>query len=273
MKEMKDFLSKRKLLHQKSNTNINYIDSCFLTTNIVFQKAILGDERWFDGNGLGYIAHQAKVAYTDSKGIIRRYPDNYGKLPGSNPDETKQYNNPNHVSRDNSMGMAMMTGYFGYKNEVRAFMWNILKRGSFFQNTHTVTGEKKMLPDFCGPEHWAVLIRSGFSKGMLLLLYPVILVLDFFYMLSYLWHVAQSYYDPTHSSTVLHMLSGVLMCRETVQTPFSYIAEYCFINFRKPVPGYEDKESIVSALKYYSRFTFDPPIYLVGARVLEKIRV
>ncbi len=69
------------------------------------------------------------------------------------------------------------------------------------------------------------------------------------------------------------MLSGVLFCRETVQTPFSYLAEKIFLNYRNQVPGYEHKESIVSAMKYYSRKSYDPPIQDLVARVVKKLRV
>lgn len=271
MKKIKDFLDKRQYLIQKSDSKINCIDSNFLTTNIALQKFYLG-ENWVNGDDLILVSKSILKDYSDRYGVIRRYYENFDKLLGSNPEETKRYKNPNHVSRDNSMGYLMLSGHIGKKGFVRQFIINMLKRGSFFQNTHTVKGEKKLVPDFCGPSQYALLLRAGLPQPLLILLYPLLLIVDFFYLLSYTFHVLQSWYDPTHTSTVPHMLSGVLTCRSTIQTPFSYLAEKVFINYRKQVPNYEDKEPIVSALKYYSRKPYDPPIYLVGERVLRRLR-
>ena len=175
MKEMKHFLDHKGYLFQRDGHKFNYIDSNFLTTNCIFQKAVLGDLGWYNGRVLSTIATRARDDYSESKGVIRRYHSNFDKILGANPEETRRYTDPNHVSRDNSMGYLMMCGYFGYKSTVRSFMYHTLTRGSFFQNTHTVKGEKKALADFCGPEQWAVLVRAGFPKWVLLLFYPVVL--------------------------------------------------------------------------------------------------
>jgi hypothetical protein len=180
--------------------------------------------------------------------------------------------NPNHVSRDNSMGYIMMLGKFGYHEDVRKILLNIVKRGSFFQNTHTVKGERKLLPDLCGPEQYSVILRASTQKKYLLLLYPLILLLDFFFMLSILIHVVKSHYDPSHTSTINHELSAVLQAKDTVQTPFSWIAEKLFLNYRLPMIGYPDKENLVSCMKYYSRSSYDPPVYEITARVVEYLR-
>lgn len=272
MKDIKNYMDKKSYIIQKSNSKINMIDSNFLTTNAIFQKAVIGDENWFNNNGISYMAHQARLDYRESQGVIRRYYENYGKLTGANPEETRIYTNPDHVSRDNSMGYLMMCGYFGFRKDVRTFLWNTIKRGSLFQNRITVKGEPKSLADFCGLEHYAVLLRAAFPKSVLLLMYPLFLVLDFFFFLSYLWHVIQSKYDATYASTVHHMLSGLLMCKVTVQTPFSKAAELVFLNCRDQVDGFEDKEPVVSAMKYYSRQNYDPPVYILTSEVVKWMR-
>lgn len=268
---MKNYLDKKGFLIQKSDKRINCIDSNFLTTNIAFQKLYLG-EQWVNEYSPLDISKKALKAYSDQYGVIRRYYENFDTLLGANPEETARYTNPNHVSRDNSMGYMMLSGHVGEKGFVRSFLWKTIKRFSFFQNTHTVKGEKKIVPDFCGPSQYAILLRAALPKFLLVLLYPLILLLDIFYFLSYTFHVIQSRFDPTHTSTVLHMLSGVLMCRSTIQTPFSYLAEKVFINYRKQVPDFEDEEPIVSAMKYYSRKSYDPPVYEVTERVIRRLR-
>jgi hypothetical protein len=272
MKDFKKYLDKKHLLFQKSGSKQNYIDSNFLNTNSLFQKSIIGDTNWFNNNGLEYMSNVMKTTYRANKGVIRRYSDNFGALPGTSSEETTRYNNPNHVSRDNSMGYLMMLSRFGGKAEVSSFMWNTLMRGSFFQNTHTVKGIKKTVPDFCGPEQWALLIRAGFSKPMLILLYPLLMVLDVFLMLNYVWHVLQSFYSPYHTSTVFHMLSGVLLLKTSMQTPCSFIAEKVFLNCRKSPEGYHHKEAIVNAMAYYSRQTYDPPLEQLTEKVMQWIR-
>jgi hypothetical protein len=272
MKNFKGYQDKKGYLIQKSKTKQNMIDSNFLTTNAIFQKAVIGDTEWLNGNGLSYMAHQARIDYRESEGVIRRYYENFGKLIGSESAETRIYTNPDHVSRDNSMGYLMMCGHFGFKSDVRAFLWNTIKRGSFFQNRITVKGEEKTLPDLCGPENYAVLLRAALPKWALVLLYPLLLVLDSFLLLSYVWHVIQSRFDATHTSTVLHMLSGLLLCRTTIQTPFSKLAEIIFLNCRSHVREFEDKEPVVSAVKYYSRKSYDPPMEQLVGRVVEWMR-
>jgi hypothetical protein len=269
---MIDFLDEKGFVIQKSATKQNMIDSNYLTTNLIYQKLVLGDSNWFDGNGLPYTAGHAAAAYSHSKGYIRRYWRNYAQLIGANPQETIRYTLPNHVSRDNSMGYIMMLGKLGLHSQAREVLFNIIKRGSFFQNTHTVKGVKKIVPDFCGPEQYSVILRSCFSKNILLLMYPLLMLLDCFFLLNVIVHVAKSYYDPTHTSTCHHGLSAVLQNRDTYRTPASFIAEKLYLSVRKSVPNYPDSEPVVSAVKYYSRAEYDAPIYETTARVLGYLR-
>jgi hypothetical protein len=271
-KKMTDFLDNKGFVIQKCSYKQNMIDSNFLTTNLIYQKLVLGDDKWFNGNGLDYMGHQARGAFSHEKGTMRRYWKNFDSLIGANPVETKLYTNPNHVSRDNSMGYIMMLGKLGLHSDARAILFNMIKRGSFFQNTHTVKGEKKVVPDLCGPEQYAVILRSCFSKNILLLLFPLLLLLDCFFLLNVIVHVAKSFYDPTHTSTCHHELSAILQNRDTYRTPASYIAEKLYLYVRKPVPEFPDKEPVVSAVKYYSRVDYDAPIYETTARVVEYLK-
>lgn len=272
MKKMINYLDRKGYLIQKSSYKTNMIDSNFLTTNTIYQKAVLGDKKWFDGKPLSDIANGAMIDFRDSEGVIRRYHENYSELKGANPQETNWYKDPRHVSRDNSMGYIMMLGKFGYHDEVRKILFNIVKRGSFFQNTHSVKGERKPLPDLCGPEQYSVILRASTQQNKLLILYPLILFLDLFFFLSILVHTIKSYYDPTHTSTIHHELSAILQAKDTIQTPFSWLAEKIFLKYRLPVKGYPDKEALVSCVKYYSRSDYDPPIYETTSRVVEYLR-
>ena len=110
---MTDYLDEKGMVIQKSDSKQNMIDSNYLSTNLLYQKAVLGDSKWFDNNGLDYTAYQAILAYKADSGTIRRYWRNFSDLVGANPTETIRYTIPNHVSRDNSMGYIMMLGKFG----------------------------------------------------------------------------------------------------------------------------------------------------------------
>lgn len=271
-KDMLKYLDEKGFIIQKSRRKINAIDSNFLTSGVLYQKLVLGDTEWIDGRPLEVVGNLVKDNYLTEEGHIKRYWKNYEKLTGSNPLETRWYTDPSHVSRDNSMNMIMLLGKLGHHEEVRKILFNIVKRGSFFQNTHTVKGERKFLPDLCGPEQYSVILRASTHKNYLLFLYPLFLFLDLFFLLSILVHVLKSKKDPTYASTVHHYLSAVLQTTDTIQTPFSWLAKKLFLNYRDPVPEFYDKEPIVSAMKYYSRSDYDPPIYETTARVVEYLK-
>lgn len=274
-KVITDFLDNKGYLIQKDASRQNMIDSNFLTSNMLYQKALLGDHSWFNGNVLPWVARNVKDDYRTPEGSIRRYYKDFtgDQVPiGADEAETSRYTNPNHVSRDNSLGFIMMLGKFGYRKAARSLLYKILLRGSFFQNTHTVSGTKKFLPDLCGLEQYSIILRACFTPPILLLLLPLLLVTDLFFLLSIAVHVVKSYYDPTHTSTCLHELSAVAQAKDTFDTPFTILARYLFLNKRRPVPEFPDKEPIVSALKYYSRFTYDPPIFETSSRLVDQLK-
>jgi len=274
-KVITDFLDNKGYLIQKDNVSQNMIDSNFLTSNMLYQKTLLGDDAWFNGISLSQTTHNFLVDYTTPEGLIRRYYKDFtgDQVPsGADEAETSRYTNPNHVSRDNSLGFIMMLGKFGYRKAARSLLYKILLRGSFFQNNIKVNGDKKLLPDLCGFEQYSILLRACFTRKTLLLLYPLILFLDMFFLLSIILHVLKSYYDPTHTSTCLHELSAVAQAKDTLDTPFTILARYLFLNKRRPVPEFPDKEPIVSALKYYSRFTYDPPIFETSSRLVDQLK-
>lgn len=263
------FLDDNGFLRQIDSRKVNYIDTNFLTTNTIYQKIMLGDIFWYDKSNIESTANKClHMLYRNGK--IIRYYKNFPMLIGTSTLETIRYTDYRTVSRDNSMGYLILAGHMGQKDKVKKFMWDTLLRFSFFQNTLTVKGERKLLPDLCGPSQWSVLLRAGFTKPSLILMYPLLLVLDFFYMLSYIFHVARSYTNPSHTSTVHHMLSAVIQAKKNVPTVFTYIAEKVF-KMRKQVTDFKRADSLTSAMSYYSRQTYDPKIEHVTVRVVEDL--
>lgn len=181
-----------------------------------------------------------------------------------------EFTNPNNVSRDNLMGLIVYLGANDEFTLTRNIASDIIKRGSFFPNTHTTSGESKPLPDFCGFSNWATILRSliSFKKHPVLsaLVYPLLNVLDAYTVLKTLFTV---YFSPVdRTSTVYHTFSALHFGTKRLPTIFSVLAYKAFVKLRKPVPGYPDESGVVSALKYYSRFSFDPPIYRIVKKVL-----
>ena len=271
-KKLTNYLDKQDLMIQKDIQNVNCIDSNFLTSNTIYQKAVMGDHSWINGRSLSNIASVARDAYRADKGLIRRYNKNYGSLPGANSEETKRYTDPNHCSRDNSIGYIIMLGKYGYTDDVKDISLNIIKRGSLFQNKIKVDGSKKFMPDLCDPGQYGILMRAALSKSDLYLGYLVLMICDLFMLLNVGIHVLQSKKDPTHTSTVYHMISALMQAKDTVETPFSKLATYLLLNKRSGVPGFEHDEPVVSAMKYYSRTSYDPPLEEIVERSVKYLR-
>ena len=255
MKNINDFKDFKGFLVQKkyaSAVKYNAVDSNFLNSNYLYQKLLVEpDQKTRDH------AHKFIKMYQNQLGTLRRY---YKTESMREDGEDQLWTNPNTVSRDNSMGFIVLAGYLDRRDVVRQFAINTIKRGSFFQNKITNKGEKKIVPDFCGPSQWSTIVRSCFKDNILLFLYPLLLVLDFFFMLSLIWDVLYSYYHPKETSTVFHTVSAIYQKKFTLQTPFSMIGSYIYMGYRCPIKEYQGHR-IVTCLKYYSRVSYDPPIY------------
>lgn len=270
MKNIKDYMDKKGYIVQKTPGKQNMIDSNFLTVNLLYQKMFLGHSEWFDGRNIKDVATSAVMDFSSVSGGIRRYWRNFDDLEGANILETARYTDTSTVSRDNSMGYISLLGKLGHHVHARKILLEIVKRGSFFQNTVTVKGVKKTVPDLCGPSQYAIILRSCFSNNTLFFLFPLICVLDTFLFLNQLVHVLQSYYDPTHTSTIHHRITSILRCRDTIQTPFSYLSEKLLVKCRKKV--YSEFGTLESATRYYSRSVYDAPIYDITKEVEEEIK-
>lgn len=180
------------------------------------------------------------------------------------------YNSPDNVSRDNLMGFMVYLSSIGLSSWNRRWAKKILSRGSFFFNSKTTKGEKKFLSDFCGPEHWATIIRTLSPSKYL---YPLVYILDIFFAIRIAIHVIR-YTDK--ASTVLHTLSACKLHATVMPTLISDYAILLFLIKRKVVKGYEMGEDIscggiYSALKYYSRAPYDPPLHNLGTIFIDNI--
>lgn len=226
------------------------VDSMFLTANTYYLL-----QKKASHSVLGRFAH-----FDDKRNVIFRRFDRPGAREGA------PYNNPNNLSRDNLIGMINYCGWRGWENCAKSVAKQILLRGSFFQNTHTTEGKRKLLPDFCGPSSWAVIVRACALPTLLAL--PLLLILDAITTLQTLFTVLLT--PANKASTVYHTLATLHRATVKQPTPFSLLNYRLFLKLRKPVPGYEAESGVISALKYYSRSSFDPPIYEVAEKFLKE---
>jgi hypothetical protein len=176
------------------------------------------------------------------------------------------YNQPSNLSRDNHIGFINYLGWTGETELAKSAAKQILLRGSFFQNTHTTLGERKLLPDFCGPSSWACIVRACSLHS--LVAFPLLFILDALALLQTCFTV---FFTPADkASTVYHTLAT--LHRGTVKQPtvFSKLSWKCFVNWRKKVPGYEAESGVISALMYYSRASYDPPIFEIAKQFLKE---
>jgi hypothetical protein len=273
MKNMKNFLDPEGFVQQKSDKMENFIDSNFLNSNMLYFKTKLRESLWYNNKQVSFMSELFLKKYKEKEGVFRRYYQNFDKLKGADPLEYTRYTDPNHLSRDNSMGHIVLAAEMDYSSEVRSFLWKTIKRKMFFQNKITVKGEKKPFPDFCGPENLAIILRAAFKdkETLLFLMYPLLLVLDTFLLLSMLVLWIRSLFDYNFCSTMLHNASSLLFVKDTLPTPFSIIATKVFLNRKKP-KGYESYGVLEACLRRYSRAPYDPPIYEIADKVEKMLK-
>lgn len=222
---------------KRLNTGDRYVDSMFLTTNTAYQ---LNDKNLFE-----------KTFYCFYNGTdFMRYLQNEenGRLNSS----------PKNLSRDNFIGMLICLGHFEKKDILKQEALKILKRGSFYQNTRTYLYNKPKIPDFAGPVSWAVILKGLGYKNI---------ILDLFVLMMSIYAVLKSRIVPDHASTVYHEVSTFDYLKQN--SFLTKLANLLYNKYRKGVEGYPSSNGVVSALKYYSRAVYDPPIYEVTEMLQE----
>jgi hypothetical protein len=207
--------------------------------------------------------------FTHSDGVFRRFPTcgkNAKQSDGTlNPHfgitEHSYFNRPENLSRDNTLPIILACGEFGEHEVIKDFAINMLKRGSFFQNTHDTRGKKKVLRDFATPDHWTVIIRAylkarqttgNFNRGIAMLLLPFLLVGDLFNVLSNLLTVLHSWYEPNHAPSELGHVCRTLQAQNMMPTPLSWLARMIYVKGRRTATSvFPDKIRHVGKWEYF----------------------
>jgi hypothetical protein len=262
MKKLDRFMDDLGFLVQKTPDHFNAVDSNFLTTNSVYQKLVSGDNTW--NSTMSASAVSALAMYRFMKdGKLRRYHSI------QDTEEGRLWTDSRTVSRDNSIGYIILAGFLGEKERVKQITKDILKRGSFFQNTHTTKGKRKFLPDFCGLSTWSIIYRALFQKKSLVLF---LFLLDFFWLLHLIVHVIKSHTKYFQTSTVYHQVSALIQTKLTKETVFSRLGFSFYFRFHRIFNDFQEEgdNGVISALRYYSRAKYDPPIYDITKKVLDK---
>jgi hypothetical protein len=236
------------LMQNRSNGD-RYVDSMFLTCNSAYQ---LDDDDYFHLKHPSFRVKYVGADPTNRFVMYSRYP--YNEKSGR---KNTSYRN---LSRDNFIGMLVCLGHFKYKDELREEMEKIFNRFSFYQNDRTYLDHKPKIRDFAGPVTWAVIFKGlGYSN---------ILLLDFLVLLMSLFTVIKSWIAPKHASTVFHEVSAFHYLRKN--STFCELSWRIYVKYRRGVREFPAECGVLSALRYYSRAKYDPPIYKVTEQLLRK---
>lgn len=133
---------------------------------------------------------------------------------------------PNDVSRDQLIPTVIACGVYGYEDRVKRIFANVVKNFSRYPNNSDVA----FLIDY-----------SRFFRALRLWpLYPVIFLFDIWFLISTLFTVARSYFDPKNKwvGDDLNFIADLKQAQEIYQTPFSFLCRKIFKKFRKGGPMY-----------------------------------
>jgi hypothetical protein len=219
------------------------VDSMYLTMNTAYQ---LDDDDYFD----------LKADYF----VNRKWPEVEYFRYQYNEASGRENRDPRNLSRDNFIGMLICLGKFKHTkilNKIKDQIWN---RGSFYQNTRTYIDGKRKIPDFAGPVTWAVIFK-GLGQ-------PNIFLLDLLVLFMASFAVVKSRIAPKVASTVYHEISTYhYLSTNSIATKLAWKLYY---TFRAGVKDCPREHNLLSALAYYSRASYDPPIEEVTKAFLKK---
>lgn len=205
-------------------------------------RPITPENPWLDG---GDSANRTMAYYIGKKLLNENISDsvvrdvlNHLECPNSrgnyrrHPDSLFWYSDCDRMSRDQSIPVVVGMGIFNQKKHLRDFFLRHLFRGLLFTTNTRRNGTTKenhgqsygngkvrnynwKLPDFTGPEFWSLYIRAAKLK----ILYPLLLIFDFFLLISSIVTKKQKDKKDVINHTISCVNAG-----HTMPTPFSYIA-------------------------------------------------
>lgn len=258
------------------------VDSAYLSCYYFYFNFLLGRKTEFSYNHRIMWWDALKVVklfmHSGESGLFRRHPDAGANKEHSVPEA--KFNFPYNLSRDNTLPIVILLGELGMYLALKRFMWQTLKRGSFFQNKYTHKGEKKILPDMATPDHWCTFIRAYVKStekckavrvgGVFKLLTWLLLCgLDFFSVLQTVLHVAHTYVvSANDTGSELNFLACALHRSDVMPTPLGELANWVYGFRRFPTePAYErsySENNIVAAVENFfgcgKRAYMRPPI-------------
>jgi hypothetical protein len=241
------------------------VDSAYISLFYYYFAKIAGAYDDYSGKSLQKGYNDSIEFFKHSEGIYRRFPRAGQNQKESLPEAL--FSDPRNLSRDNTTPIIITLGEFHKYNEVLSAYKQLLKRCSFFQNTHTFDGKKKLLPDLATPDHHAMYLRSIFQARLdeitdipniivLFFLYPVLCFFDVFGAFSMLLHVLHTrFIRPDHTGSELNHIAICVQRARVLQTPFGILANFIY-KFRANMPAYGEKSAIMnSVFEFFTRGT------------------
>lgn len=194
-----------------------------------------------------------------------------------NPDPTKWYSDPHNVSRDQLVPImcfqALMSATDEFRENQKRLLLACLKRGMFSQNTEPnwvdprTESVPKKIPDFLGPDLWAIMARSWIRTVWFPLALPIILFGDVFLVITALAKVfgpraldsnggIPKFEWPGPNDTDDENINNILQTTQHLfPTPFSWLARKIYKTFRQENYGNTElgeKSHALGAIAWYN---------------------
>lgn len=172
-------------------------------------------------------------------------------------DHTKWFGKQGTCSRDQLRPAFCALAAMGQAGELWSLFKKLAKRGFFAWNTKHIGqhDDKWKVPDFIGIAPMHSFLRGGMRVyPLLMLLWPFLLITDFFIFINVLFRLVVGIIDRNDSSNDLNMTCDLLLIKQIgPQTPFSWVAHELYFGLM-PVAKLKDPDRIPSPIGVISRF-------------------
>lgn len=248
------------------------VDSAYHTMHYYYLAKLYNQKEDYIGRDLQDGFEKSVKHYIHSKGIFRRFSSEgqWAIDSEGNPNqkynfynENAYFNNPDNLSRDNMMPTIIALGEYGNVDEVKAAIWELIKRFSFFQNHYTTRGEEKptifgiKTADVATPDHWSIFLRSYIRSREVkndkinlfqkIIFYIFLTLFDVFNIASDLILVIQSYYDPTHTASEYGHVCRAIQRKLVMPTLTGNVSIWLYSKFiQGPMEQFPDTCAILS---------------------------
>lgn len=163
------------------------------------------------------------------------------------PDHTQWYSKLTTTSNDQIRSIAVALALFKEYWLVWDICWALIKRGGFYWNTRQSGPEPAKdgqwkVPDWSGPEHWAMLIRGLWPWFRWTVGLPIILLGDAVGFFANLISTFLYPYEGIENCVQLNQMCMLILATEIMPTPISFLNLWIWKTYRPVYRMYYDPE-------------------------------